>query len=148
MSVAISGTADSGDSFLVLPTRNAASSFTTLTTDGSLIAAGTSTGASDNSNALAMLNLQTSSIVGGSKTLSQTYSALVSDVGSTASKIAGQLETQSSLTEQLTTLQQSESGVNLDEEAANLIVYQQYYQACAKVVEVGTSLLDTILDIN
>ncbi|WVV49443.1 flagellar basal body rod C-terminal domain-containing protein [Pseudomonas sp. NA13] len=39
-------------------------------------------------------------------------------------------------------------GVNLDEEAANLIVYQQYYQACAKVVEVGTSLLDTILDIS
>lgn len=148
MSVAISGSADDGDSFLVLPTRNAASSFTTLTSDGSLIAAGTSTGSSDNTNALAMLNLQTSSIVGGSKTLSQTYSALVSDVGSTASKVAGQLETQTSLTEQLTTLQQSESGVNLDEEAANLIVYQQYYQACAKVVEVGTSLLDTILDIN
>src|SRR5450830_1369570 len=148
MSVAISGTADDGDSFLVLPTRNAASSFSTLTGDGSLIAAGTSTGSSDNSNALAMLNLQTDSIVGGSKTLSQTYSALVSDVGSTASKVAGQLETQSGLTEQLTTLQQSESGVNLDEEAANLIVYQQYYQACAKVVEVGTSLLDTILDIS
>lgn len=148
MSVAISGTADSGDSFLVLPTRNAASSFTTLTSDGSLIAAGTSTGASDNSNALLMLNLQTDSIVGGSKTLAQTYSSLVSDVGSTASKVAGQLETQTSLTEQLTSLQQSESGVNLDEEAANLIVYQQYYQACAKVIEVGTSLLDTILDIN
>ena len=69
-------------------------------------------------------------------------------MGSTASKVAGQLETQSSLTEQLTTLQQSESGVNIDEEAANLIVYQQYYQACAKVVEVGTTLLDTILDIS
>jgi flagellar hook-associated protein 1 FlgK len=69
-------------------------------------------------------------------------------VGSTASKVAGQLETQSGLTDQLTTLQQSESGVNLDEEAANLIVYQQYYQACAKVVEVGTTLLDTLLDIN
>lgn len=148
MSVAISGTADDGDSFLVLPTRNAASSFSTLTSDGSLIAAGTSTGSSDNTNALAMLDLQTDSLVGGTSTLSQTYSALVSDVGSTASKVAGQLETQSSLTEQLTTLQQSESGVNLDEEAANLIVYQQYYQACAKVVEVGTTLLDTILDIS
>jgi flagellar hook-associated protein 1 FlgK len=68
MSVAISGTANSGDSFLVLPTRNAASSFSTVTSDGSLIAAGTSTGASDNSNALAMLNLQTSNIVSGSKT--------------------------------------------------------------------------------
>ncbi|WP_420233067.1 flagellar hook-associated protein FlgK [Pseudomonas sp. ABY48] len=148
MSVTITGTADDGDSFLVLPTRTAASSFSTLTSDGNLIAAGTSTGSSDNTNALAMLDLQTDSIVGGTSTLSQTYSALVSDVGSTASKVAGQLETQSGLTEQLTTLQQSESGVNLDEEAANLIVYQQYYQACAKVVEVGTSLLDTILDIS
>lgn len=148
MSVAISGTVDDGDSFLVLPTRTAASSFSTLISDGSLIAAGTSSGSSDNTNALAMLDLQTDSLVGGTSTLSQTYSTLVSDVGSTASKIAGQLETQSGLTEQLTTLQQSESGVNLDEEAANLIVYQQYYQACAKVVEVGTSLLDTLLDIN
>lgn len=148
MSVAISGTANDGDSFLVLPTRNAASSFTTLTTDGSLIAAGTSTGSSDNTNALAMLALQTDKLVGGTSTLSQAYSTLVSDVGSTASKVAGQLDTQTSLTEQLTTLQQSESGVNLDEEAANLIIYQQYYQACAKVVEVGTSLLDTILDIS
>ncbi len=148
MSVAISGTADDGDSFLVLPTRNAASSFSTLTSDGSLIAAGTSTGSSDNTNALAMLDLQTDTLVGGSSTLSETYAALVSDVGSTATSIAGQLETQESLTEQLTTLQQSESGVNLDEEAANLIVYQQYYQACAKVVEVGTTILDTILDID
>ncbi|MBM6442988.1 flagellar hook-associated protein FlgK [Pseudomonas sp. MIL9] len=148
ISVTISGTADDGDSFLVLPTRNAASSFSTLTSDGSLIAAGTSTGSSDNTNALAMLDLQTDSLVGGTSTLSQTYSTLVSDVGSTASKVAGQLETQSSLTEQLTTLQQSESGVNLDEEAADLIVYQQYYQACAKIVEVGTTVLDSILDIS
>jgi len=148
MTATISGTAEDGDSFLVLPTRNAASSFSTLITDGSLIAAGTSTGSSDNTNALAMLDLQTDTIVGGTSTLSQTYSALVSDVGSTATKVAGQLETQTSLTEQLTTLQQSESGVNLDEEAANLIVYQQYYQACAKIVEVGTTILDTILDIS
>ena len=44
--------------------------------------------------------------------------------------------------------QQPDRSINLDGEAANLIVYQQYYQACAKVIEVGTSLLDTNLDIN
>mgnify|MGYP001669346739 CR=1 FL=1 len=95
-----------------------------------------------------MLALQTSDIVGGNSTLSESYASLVSDVGSSATRVAAQLETQSALTEQLTTLQQSESGVNLDEEAANLIVYQQYYQSCAKVVEVGMNVLDTILDIN
>ncbi|WDY57885.1 flagellar hook-associated protein FlgK [Pseudomonas sp. PSKL.D1] len=148
MELTVSGTADEGDSFLVQPTRNAASSFTTVISEGEQIAAGTSSGASDNTNALAMLDLQTSDIVGGSATLSETYASLVSDVGSSATRVAAQLETQSALTDQLTTLQQSESGVNLDEEAANLIVYQQYYQACAKIVEVGTTVLDTILDIS
>lgn len=148
MDLTVSGTAEDGDSFLVQPTRNAASTFTTLVSEGEQIAAGTSSGSSDNTNALAMLDLQTSDIVGGSATLSETYASLVSDVGSTATRVAAQLETQSALTEQLTTLQQSESGVNLDEEAANLIVYQQYYQACAKIVEVGTTVLDTILDIS
>lgn len=148
MNVTISGTVDNGDSFLVLPTRNAASSFSTLISDASQIAAGTTSGSSDNSNALKMLALQTDNTVGGTSTLNQSYAALVSNVGSTATKIAGQLDTQSSLTEQLTTLQQSESGVNMDEEAANLIIYQQYYQSCAKVVEVGTTVLDTILDIS
>lgn len=147
MELTVSGTAADGDSFQVQPTRNAASSFTSLLSDGEQIAAGTSSGSSDNTNALAMLNLQTSDIVGGSATLSETYASLVSDVGSTATRVAAQLQTQSALTEQLTTLQQSESGVNLDEEAANLIVYQQYYQACAKIVEVGTTVLDTVLDI-
>lgn len=148
MDLTISGTAADGDSFLVQPTRNAASSFSTLISEGEQIAAGTSSGSSDNTNALAMLNLQTRDIVGGKSTLSESYASLVSSVGSTATRVAGQLATQSALTEQLTTLQQSESGVNLDEEAANLIVYQQYYQACAKIVEVGVTVLDTILDIN
>lgn len=147
MELSVSGTANDGDSFLVQPTRNAAASFSVLIDDGEQIAAGTSSGSSDNSNALSMLALQTGSIVGGS-TLSQSYSSLVSDVGSTATRVAAQLATQSALTEQLTTLQQSESGVNLDEEAANLLVYQQYYQSCAKVVEVGLTVLDTLLDIN
>ncbi|MEE1921428.1 flagellar hook-associated protein FlgK [Pseudomonas sp. 148P] len=148
MQLTLSGTAQDGDSFLVQPTRNAASSFTSLVSDGDQIAAGTSSGSGDNSNALAMLALQSSDIVGGGSTLSESYAALVSTVGSTATRVAAQLETRSALTEQLTTLQQSESGVNLDEEAANLIVYQQYYQACAKIVEVGVTILDTLLDIN
>ena len=148
MELTLSGTAADGDSFLVQPTRNAASSFSTLISDGEQIAAGTSGGSGDNTNVLAMLALQTSDIVGGSSTLSESYASLVSSVGSSATRVAAQLETQSALTQQLTTLQQSESGVNLDEEAANLIVYQQYYQSCAKVVEVGMNVLDTILDIN
>jgi flagellar hook-associated protein 1 FlgK len=43
---------------------------------------------------------------------------------------------------------ESISGVNLDEEAANLIRYQQAYQASGKVLQVATLLFDTILEIS
>ena len=39
----------------------------------------------------------------------------------------------------------SKSGVNLDEEAARLIQYQQGYQAAAKVLQVAQSVFDTLL---
>ncbi|WP_287810178.1 flagellar basal body rod C-terminal domain-containing protein [Pseudomonas sp.] len=38
--------------------------------------------------------------------------------------------------------------MNLDEEAADLVRYQAYYQACAKIVEVGSTVLDTILSMD
>ena len=44
--------------------------------------------------------------------------------------------------------QQSLSGVNLDEEAANLIRYQQAYQASGKVIEIASRLFDTLLGIS
>jgi flagellar hook-associated protein 1 FlgK len=37
--------------------------------------------------------------------------------------------------------------VNLDEEAANLVRYQQYYQANAKVIQTGSTILDAILSL-
>ena len=54
---------------------------------------------------------------------------------------------QQGLTEQLEAVQQSESGVNLDEEAANLIRYQQFYQANAKVIQTGSTIMDAILGL-
>jgi flagellar hook-associated protein 1 len=41
----------------------------------------------------------------------------------------------------------SQAGVNLDEEAARLIQYQQAYQACAKIIQVAQSTFDTLLQI-
>ena len=49
--------------------------------------------------------------------------------------------------EQSVAAQQSLSGVNLDEEAANLIRYQQQYQACGKMIEIAARLFDTLLAI-
>ncbi|WP_129138482.1 flagellar hook-associated protein FlgK [Modicisalibacter coralii] len=103
--------------------------------------------AGDNTNALAMQNLQDASLVGARATLNDAYAGLVGDVGNRTNIVKANLSAQDVLTEQLTQVQQSESGVNLDEEAANLIRFQQFYQANAKVIQTGSTLMDTILGI-
>jgi flagellar hook-associated protein 1 FlgK len=54
---------------------------------------------------------------------------------------------QSSLTSQIRAAQQSISGVNQDEETANLLMYQQMYQANAKVIQTASTIFDAILGI-
>ncbi|SFT55982.1 flagellar hook-associated protein FlgK [Halomonas saccharevitans] len=105
------------------------------------------TGSGDNRNALALQDLQDESIVGDSASLSGAYGAMVSDVGNRTNIVQVNLDAQQGLTDQLKAVQQSESGVNLDEEAANLIRYQQFYQANAKVIDTGKTVIDTILGL-
>lgn len=101
----------------------------------------------DNRNALAMQDLQSQSIVGASATVSGAYASMVSDVGNRTNITEVNLDARQGLTDQLRAVQQSESGVNLDEEAANLIRYQQYYQANARVIDTAGTLMDTILNL-
>jgi len=68
-------------------------------------------------------------------------------VGSHTNIAQVNLDARQGLSEQLYALQQSESGVNLDEEAANLIRYQQFYQANAKVIQTASTVLDEILGL-
>ncbi|WP_349571474.1 flagellar hook-associated protein FlgK [Azotobacter salinestris] len=149
MSVTVNGTPAEGDRFLIQPTRRAAGGLDNVIQDTSLIAAGQAGGGSgDNRNALALQNLQNKALVGGIATLSQGYAAMVGDVGNRANVVQVNLAAQKALTGQLRALQQSESGVNLDEEAANLIRFQHYYQASAKVIEVGATVIDTLLGLD
>ncbi|CAO1661764.1 flagellar hook-associated protein FlgK [Halomonas sp. NYA30] len=106
-----------------------------------------STGPGDNRNALALQNLQSEATVGESATFSGAYGAIVSDVGNRTNITQVNFEARQGLTDQLRAVQQSESGVNLDEEAANLIRYQQFYQANARVIDTASSLFDTILGL-
>jgi len=101
----------------------------------------------DNRNALAMQDLQSQDIVGGSATVSGAYGSMVSDVGNRTNITEVNLDARQGLTDQLTAVQQSESGVNLDEEAANLIRYQQFYQANARVIDTAGTIMDTILNL-
>lgn len=136
-----------GDRFQLQPTRRAAADFDNLIEDASAIAAGMGDGSGDNRNALALLDLQSAQLVGGQASFNQAYASMVGFVGNKTNIVQVNLAAQQSLTEQIFNMQQSESGVNLDEEATNLIRYQQYYQASAKLIEVGGTLLDTILGL-
>jgi flagellar hook-associated protein 1 FlgK len=104
-------------------------------------------GPGDNRNAIALQDLQSEDLVAGRATLTQAYASMVSDVGNRANIVQVNLEASQGITEQIEALQQSESGVNLDEEAANLIRFQQYYAANARVIDTASTLLDTILGL-
>src|SRR5690554_26650 len=121
LSVEMTGTAQQGDSFRVRPLVNQTQNFELLLTDGSQIAAAQSTASGDNRNGLAMLDLQNQLLVEGRGTFNQAYGTMISTLGNQINVVQANLAAQQGLTEQLYMLQQSESGVNLDEEAANLI---------------------------
>jgi flagellar hook-associated protein 1 len=72
---------------------------------------------------------------------------MVSSVGNKARelKVTGDAEQQA--LDQATAAMQSESGVNLDEEATNLIRYQQAYQAAGKMMQIASDLFDVLLKL-
>ncbi len=141
------GTLADGDRFQLQPTRQAAGGLENQISEPARLAAGQGGGSGDNQNALALQDLQDSLLVGGGATLSGAYAAIVGDVGNRTNIVQANLSAQQGLTEQLEAVQQSESGVNLDEEAANLIRYQQFYQANAKVIQTGSTIMDAILGL-
>lgn len=150
MTFNVNGTPADGDRFLVRPFYNAAGNFDNKLTDGSKIAAALpdgDTGSGDNRNALAMYDLQFERLVGGTSTFNQGYASMINDIGNRSQIVKVNLSAQESLTQQLRGVQQSESGVNLDEEAANLLRFQQYYQASARIIETASTVMDTILGI-
>jgi len=105
-------------------------------------------GVSDSRNALALGKLQTQNTMSGeTATYQVSYAQLVSDIGNTTRQVSVTGEAQTALLTQSQDAREAMSGVNLDEEAANLIRYQQAYQASAKSLQIGTTLFDTLLGI-
>jgi flagellar hook-associated protein 1 FlgK len=148
MTFNVSGTPSDGDRFVIKPFQDALSNMTNAITDVDKIAAGQAaggTGTGDNRNAAAMYNLQNVKTVGGGSTFNQAYASLVTDIGNRSQVISAKAKTQAGISDQLTAVQQSTSGVNLDEEAINLLKFQQHYQASAKIIDTATTLIDTIL---
>jgi flagellar hook-associated protein 1 FlgK len=108
-------------------------------------------GVADSRNAALLGALQTRNTLMGSATSGPTasyqsaYSQIVSAVGSKTNEVAAIGAAQQGLADHATQALQSLSGVNLDEEAANLMRYQQAYQASAKVLQIASKIFDEIL---
>jgi len=149
LQLTVNGTPDAKDSFLVKPVQNVINDMSVAITDESQIAAAGATGGeSDNRNAQKLLDLQDANLVNGNATLSQAYASIVSTVGNKTSTLETASTTQKNVVDQLTDRQQSVSGVNLDEEYANLTKYQQYYMANAQVLQTASTIFDALLNIS
>lgn len=103
-------------------------------------------GIGDNSNALVMANIQTQNILNNNtSTLQEAYGLLVSEVGTRTNEAKISFGAAQSLLRQTEARVQSISGVNLDEEAAKLIKFQQSYQAAAQIINTSNLLFDTLI---
>jgi flagellar hook-associated protein 1 FlgK len=102
-------------------------------------------GSSDNRNAVAMGDLRLTDLVGGNMTAEEAYGALISIVGSNTAELLINREATNSLLSQAQANRDAVSSVNLDEEAANLIRFEQAYNASAQVINIARSLFDSLL---
>ena len=105
-------------------------------------------GVGDNRNMRLLGALQAKNILdGGSATMQSAYAELVSFVGNKAREVDVNGKASEALLTQARQSQQDVSGVNLDEEASNLLRYQQAYQAAGKVMQMASTLFDTLLSL-
>lgn len=101
-------------------------------------------GYSDNSNALAMSDLQNQTLVNGFS-YQDTYGQLLAKVGTQASNANISYESSRSVLAASENALQSVAGVNLDEEAANLVKYQQAYSAAAQLISAYQTIFDSLI---
>ena len=111
--------------------------------------AANSSGVGDTRNIAALGELQTKNIFNnGTATLTSSYAQMVSQVGNKTREVQVNAQAGNALLAQAEGAQADVSGVNLDEEAANLIKYQQAYQASSKVMQIAGTIFDTLLSIS
>ena len=108
---------------------------------------GTFDGQGNNGNILRVVDLESDPVVDGVLTISESYLKFVGDVGNEATQSAIAPRCPRDYQTQAIEARDRVSGVNLDKEAADLIRFQQAYQASAQVMQVATKLFDTVLQV-
>ncbi len=108
-------------------------------------------GTSDNRNALQLSSLQTDAVMGKTDvnpkgfSLADGYGTLIQHVGTQTAQARAESEASGAVLKQAVNNRDSVSAVNLDEEAANLIKFEQYYNASAQVIQIARSMFDTLI---
>ena len=124
--VTVSGTPASGDSFT--------------------IGAATAADIGDNTNVLAMANAMGSNTLdGGTTSLNGAANNLVSAVGVLTQQAQANASAQQTVNQSATDARNNLSGVNLDEEAAKMLQYQQAYQACAQMITTSNTIFNSLI---
>ncbi|MBE9610763.1 flagellar hook-associated protein FlgK [Chitinilyticum piscinae] len=112
------------------------------------VSANPPTATADNRNALALAGLQTTKILSGNTaTYQEAYGQMVSTIGTQTNEAEIMAKAQGTVLNEAVKARDSVSGVNLDEEAANLLRYQQAYQASSKVIQIAQQAFQEILNI-
>ena len=102
----------------------------------------------DNTNALALANLQTTlTMDGNTATFDDYYNTTVSDVGVRVQQATFSIEHQEAIINQLNIQREGVSGVSLDEEMADMVRFQQAFQASARLINVADEMLTTIISM-
>ena len=126
-------------------------------TSDSLVVAKTAFPASDNGNANALLGLRDAAIVGQQTfaggavvpgmNVTDAYASALGTIGVRVQSGKAAADQSASIAADAKTAVSQKAGVNLDEEAARLIQYQQSYQAAAKMLQIAQSLFDSVLQL-
>jgi flagellar hook-associated protein FlgK len=104
-------------------------------------------GTGNNQNMLDLVDLQKAKVMGGGRTLSEAYIDQVNDMGNVARQASISQSALKVVNEQAINARDQVSGVSMDQEAADLIRFQQAYQASAKVLQVASEVFDSILQV-
>ena len=150
MSVTINGPVTSTDSFAVSPLSNAIADFGVAITDPQKVAAASTAAGVPGDNGIAN---QISQLTGsplsplGNDNFSGYYSSLISTIGAIKQSTSDGLTFNNNLLSELTNRLDSISGVNLDDEATKLMMFQRSYEAGAQVIKVADELIQTLLNL-
>ena len=129
------------------PATGAAASLSVALTDPSLLAASSDGSAGGNGNAEAMYALRSQNISNGQAPIDY-YSGIVFQVGNEASNAAAEQSASSLVLQQLNDQRAGISGVSLDQEAANMVEYQNAYAASAQVITAINNMMNAVINMS